>query len=236
MNSDGSTPAAEFVISQGTGTIPREAPDVAYNRHANGFLVVWQQWNGSTIWDIYGQLVTGDGGIPPSFLPIQVAWYLQSSTAPAVAAIPTTPTSYKYLVVWEAEVGPGDRSIYGKLIQEDGTSSPLAIPICDTTRDESAPAVAGDETGQRYLVTWRNPKGLLDVPIHGRAVSPNGDLLFGEAEFGGPTAHSPAVAAGAVGDFLVVWQDRSVFATNTDVVGQLWGNRVYVPLTLRSHS
>ncbi|MBU0510087.1 MAG: hypothetical protein KJ638_00090 [Chloroflexi bacterium] len=235
VDSDGNMPSPEFVISQDPGTEPRQQPDLAYNRHANGFLVVWQQWNGSAVWDIYGQLVNGDGSIPPGFLPIQVAWYIQSSTAPAVAAIPTAAGSYKYLVVWEATVGPGNRDIYGKLVEENGTPHASAFPISNAPADESAPAVAGDEASQRYLVTWRHPLGVVDVPIHGRAVSTDGNLLYGDAEFGGPTANYPAVAAGPVGDFFIAWQDQPVFFTDTNIYGQLWGNRVYLPLVLRGH-
>lgn len=195
-------------------------------------MVVWQQWNGSAVWDIYGQLVNGDGSIPPSFLPIQVAWYLQSSSAPAVAAIPAATGSYKYLVVWEAEVASGNRDVCGKRVEENGTPGTSAFPISGSWADESAPAVAGDEAGQRYLVTWRHHMGVVDAPLHERAVSTGGDLLYDEAEFGGPAVDYPAVAAGLTGTFLVTWQDKAPWATNTDIRGQLWGIRVYLPLAV----
>ena len=234
VSGDGSTPSAEFVISQDPGTMSREKPDLAYNRHANGFLVVWQQWDGNASWDIYGQLVNGDGSIPPGFLPIQVAWYIENCTAPAVAAIPTAAGQYKYLVVWEAELSPGNRNIYSKRVEEDGTpGTAFAIGMADGV-DKSSPAVAGDEAGQRYLVTWRHSLGVVDVTIHGRAVSAAGNLLYDEAEFGGPTADYAAVAAGSTGTFLVAWQDKSPWMTNTDIYGQFWGTRAYLPLVVRN--
>jgi hypothetical protein len=221
------------VISQDPGGQPRQQPDLAYNRHANGFLVVWQQWDPTyNLWDIHGRLVNGDGGTP--FASFVVDNWMVDTTAPAVAAIPSTSTSYKYLVVWE-KAGVGDRDIYARLIEENGTPAPGGFYVSvDTTIDESAPAVAGDEAGQRYLVTWRHPLGTVDVPIHGRAVSAEGSLMYDEAAFGGPTADSPAVAAGSVGTFLVAWQDKVPWATETDIWGQLWGNRVYLPIIVRN--
>ncbi|HBY93507.1 MAG TPA: hypothetical protein DEP84_05980 [Chloroflexi bacterium] len=235
VNADGSMPDPYFYISVGSVGAPGQQPDVAYNRHANGFLVVWQQLIGGTTWSIYGQLLTGDGGIPPGFVPIQIAYYGVNCTAPAVAAIPTTPVAYKYLVVWEYEYAPNDRDIYGKVVEENGTPYLSSTPISTTGDDESEPAVAGDEAGERYLVAWSQRKGTVDVPIHVQAVNRVGNLVYDKGEFGGPTAHYPAVAAGSAGTFLVAWQDKGVFATDTDILGQFWGNRVYVPLIFRNH-
>jgi hypothetical protein len=233
VSSDGQAQPGYVEVSQDPGGQYRQQPDLAYNRHANGFLVVWQQWDSTyNLWDIHGRLVNGDGGTP--FASFFVDNWMVDTTAPAVAAIPSTSTSYNYLVVWE-KAGVGDRDIYARLIEENGTPAPGGFYVSvDTTIDESAPAVAGDEAGQRYLVTWRHPLGVVDVPIHGRAVSAEGSLVYDEAAFGGPSADSPAVAAGSTGTFLVAWQDKSVFATNTDILGQLWGNRVYLPTVVRN--
>ncbi len=55
----GTLEGGDFVISQGNSI--RAEPDLAYNRHANRYLVVWQQQAGS-LWDIHGQQVHGGGG------------------------------------------------------------------------------------------------------------------------------------------------------------------------------
>jgi len=233
VGSDGHSEPGYVEVSKGPAGKPRQRPDLAYNRHANGYLVVWQQWDPiHSLWDVWGRLVNGDGGMP--FGPFYVDNWAVSTTAPAVAAIPTTPTSYKYLVVWEKPTNASNRDIYGRLIQENGTPAPGGFYISSAlTVDQSAPAVAGDESGQRYLVTWRHPQGVVNVPIHGRAVSAAGSLLYEEAEFGGPTADFPAVASGTVGTFLVAWQDRAPWATHTDILGQFWGSRLYLPLVVR---
>jgi hypothetical protein len=233
ISSDGQPQPGYVEISLDPGGQPREGPDLAYNRHGNGYLLVWQQWDPvNTLWDIHGRLVNGDGGTP--FASFVVDNWMVPTRAPAVAAIPTTPTSYKYLVVWETIVAPGDRDIYGRLIEENGTPAPSSFYLSTAPVDQSNPTVAGDEAGQRYFVAWRESLGVVDVPIRARAVSTAGDLLDDEAELGGPTADYPAVAAGPAGTFLVTWQDRAPWATDTDVVGQFWGNRAYLPLVVRN--
>lgn len=234
VSSDGQPQPGYVVVSQDPGGQPRYRPDLAYNRHANGFLVVWQQWDPTyNLWDIYGRLINGDGGTP--FASFSVDNWMVDTTAPAVAAIPSTPTSYKYLVVWE-KLGVGGKDIYARLIEENGTPAPGGFYVsADTTIDESTPAVAGDEAGQRYLVTWRHPLGVLDQPLYGRAVSAEGSLVYDVSSFGGPTANYPAVAAGSGGTFLVAWQDKTPWATHTDIYGQFWGTHAYLPVVVRNH-
>jgi hypothetical protein len=42
------------------------------------------------------------------------------------------------------------------------------------------------------------------------------------------------VAAGLRGDFLVAYDDVP-YTSDRDIYGQMWGNRVYVPLVQRTH-
>lgn len=229
---DGTKDGSSFNISVDSGGSPRRQPDVAYNRHANGFLVVWQQSVGVTF-DIYARLVNGDGYLPP-FSPVEIANEARNCYDPAVAAIPTAPGLYKYLVVWEYDYSAGDQDIRGRLVQENGTPHPSWFYIANKALSETNPAVSGTEYGYQYLVTWRLARGTIDKPILGWAVSHDGSLVDDPIEFLGPATDCPAVAAGPAGDFLVAWQDQPVWATNTNIYGQLWGNRVYLPLTLKN--
>lgn len=231
INGDGTKDGSSFDISLDSGGSPRRNPDVAYNRHANRYLVVWQQAAGA-LWDIHGQQVHGGGGLYQG--DITIACYAVSSTAPAVAAIPTTPTNDKFLVVWELRYAPNDRDIQGRLVGEDGTLGAVFWISWASGIDESSPAIVGSESNLQYFVTWRHPQGIVDKPIKGRAISYTGMLLGQEAVFSGVNANLPAVAAGPTGDFLVAWQDQPVGATNTNIYGQLWGNRLYLPLVVRN--
>jgi hypothetical protein len=86
ITSAGALEGSRFSISTNTAIL--EEPDVAYNRHANRYLVVWQNRNGA-LCDIYAQQVHGGGGLFQS--PITIAYFTAPSTNPSVAAIPTTP-------------------------------------------------------------------------------------------------------------------------------------------------
>ncbi len=223
----GALVGSSFLISQ--NTVPLQAPDLAYNRHANRYLVVWQQEAGS-LWDIHGQQVFGDGGLFQG--DITIAYYTKASTHPSVAALPNSPTSDTFLVAWEIlYVPPSDHDIYGRLVGEDGTPGTDFWISWANGQDETSPAVAGDELTRRYLVTWRHPLGIVDIPIRGRVIAPDGNLVGVERTLAAPAADRPAVAAGA-GDFLVAFDDQSVFATNRDLWGQLWDVRLYLPLVM----
>jgi hypothetical protein len=218
-----------IAISQGSNR--REEPDVAYNRHANRYLVVWQQLAGA-LWDVHGQQVHGGGGLYQG--DITIAYYTASSTAPVVAAIPTSPTADKFLVVWELLYAPSDRDLYGRLVAEDGTPGSDFWIAWASGIDESSPAIASSETSLQYFVTWRNPLGVVDKPIRGRSITYGGVLQGQQAEFSGVNADRSAISDGPSGDFLITWQDQPASATNTNIYGQLWGNRLYLPLLQRN--
>jgi len=224
---NGLTDPPAFDISVDPGGQQRTRPDLAYNRHANGFLVVWEQWDGTATADIYGRLVNGDVTMPPSLQPRKLHDDpTKNCTAPAVAAIPTAPGAYKYLVVWQSEFSPGDWDIGGRLVAEDGTPHAISAYIANTPGHELKPAVAGTEDGYRYLVIWAGFTQSGARRTRGKIVSFEGAFPHDAIEFPDAYGNYPAVAAGPTGDFLVAWQDDGIY-------GHLWGERVYVPLTFR---
>ncbi len=220
----GALEGSRFTISSGTNELAE--PDVAYNHNANRYLVVWQLDAGA-LYDIHGQQVHGGGGLYQG--DITIAYWTKSSTAPAVAAIPTSPTDEKFLVVWEFHDTPNNRDIYGLLIKEDGTIG-SDIFISYTPYDESSPALATSDRSLKLFVTWCEHRGIMDNAIVGREISYTG-IGVGEAvEFSGVAADYPAVAAGPKTDYLVVWQDQFMASTSTNLYGQLFGNRAYLPV------
>jgi hypothetical protein len=224
-------PLLEFPVSEDPGGQHRKDPDLTYNRHGDGYLVVWQQFDPvSSLWDIRGRLVNGSGATP--FGPFLIDKSTVNCTAPAAAAIPTTAIAEKYLVVWERERAPGDRDIEGRWIEEDGTPANHFLSFSYVGADESGPAIAGNENNDHYLIVWRQALGVVDVPLAVVHLSWTGNT-FETARFSGRAADCPAVAAGPSGDFLVAWQDQPLGATDTNIYGQVWGNRVYLPLLLR---
>ncbi len=222
MKDDGTIFENIFTITQGSQI--RDAPDVAYSFHANRYLVVWQQL--ADLWDIYGQQVNGKSGLYGSA--IQIAWYAYSSTAPAVAAMPTSPTENKFLVVWELGYDVTTRDIVFRFVNEDGTTTPVDPLWISGAKniDETNPAIASTESNQQYFVAWAH-WGSPHL-IKGRPVSfagAGGPVV----QLSGTVADYPAIAGGPTGDFLIAWQDQPG-TTSKNIYGQLFGNRLYLPL------
>lgn len=224
VNYDGSLNGSNIGIT--AGTEDHKSADLAYNRHADRFLVVWQQ-DVSGLWDIYGQMVRGTGELHGTELVIAHHGVI-SSMAPAVAAIPTTPTDDKFLVVWHEDYTIVDYDIAGRIIEEDGTLEPRFF-LASSIDWESNPQVAGSESNMKYLVTWANPH---QSGIFGRSITYDGlgqDEIF---RLGGTNAPgNGGIAPGNTGDFLAVWDDDPM--GTDDVFGRLIGLRVFLPLILR---
>jgi hypothetical protein len=231
VTSSGTPDGSSFVISKDPGGKRRSEPDLAYNRARNEYLVAWQQDEGGNI--IYARRVTG-AGTPLNPASIKIGDSLRPGTSPAVAAIPKPPGQGQYLVVWEAEWVPTDRDIHGRFVQGDGNAGSNLV-IAHSTQDELKPTVAGSEIANQYLVAWSlpTPPPIVYYYIEGSMIYPNGDTGASKYIAGFPSAARPAVASGPSGDFLVTFDDKLPPATDLGIYGQLWGNRIYLPLTVR---
>jgi hypothetical protein len=225
MKDDGTTDGLAFKISEGTET--RKNPDLAYNRHANRYLVVWEQDNG--IWDIMGRQVHGGGGVWGAS-DTNYAYYTIDSKKPAVAAIPTSPTTIKFLLVWEVSYTASDHDICGRKVNEDGTIAGDANPSILWGVDETDPAIAANEQAQSYFVVWHARMGIMDNPIKGKLFNSQGVKQGGVLTFSGVAAAFPAVSSGDLGDFLTSWQDQPISITHDNIYGQLYGNRQFLPI------
>lgn len=223
-------------IDYGPAGAAREAPDLAYNRARNEFLVVWQQEMPGGDHDVYGRRVKMAGGAGAMASSFGIFQYGNDEVSPAVGAIPVPTGTGQYLVGCVMVVaGQGD--IVAQRISGDGNLQSWYVDVSPASVDRTNPAVAGKESSQEYLVTWSHPNyaaPLIYDGIVGRAVSTNGDLLGEETTIGGITADRSAVASGPAGDYMVVFDDKTLLAATRDIIGQLWGNRAYLPLVVRS--
>lgn len=231
VTSSGTLDGTSFTISKDPGGNSRREPDLAYNRARNEYLVAWQQDEG--IYIVYARRVTG-GGSPLNPASIKIGDSFREGTSPAVAAISKPPGQGQFLVVWESEWVPTDRDIHGRFVQGDGTAG-SSVVFAHSTQDEENPTVAGSEIANQYLVAWSrltSPPIVYDY-IEGSTVSTTGQLGGAKYIAGFPLADHPAVASGPSGDFLVTFDDQFPPATDLGIYGQLWGNRIYLPITLR---
>lgn len=231
---NGTLGAAITVADDTTGNYC-ERPALAYNRGRNEYLVAWQQDTGSSHWGIYGRRVTGDGALlfPAS---TTIFWTTISAAAPSVAAMATAGTDGQYYVAFQVQYTATDLNIYARYVRADGTVLSGAY-VASAGVDEAQTAVAGSESGGTFLATWKRDA---DPPLaftyaYARAVPPEGGTLGAEQYAGGLIAAHPAVAAGLGGDFLVVFEDTPLMATSAGVYARLFGQRTYVPMTLRNY-
>jgi hypothetical protein len=234
MTSSGTLEGSRVTVSSGTGSSTREDPDLAYNRARNEFLVVWRQYQAAGDRNINAQRVKMAGGMGVLGGPLTICDLPNDDYTPAVAALPHPSGTGQYLVVWQDRPGTTG-NILARQVTGDGSSISIYLFVAFASVDEINPAIASNESGQRYFVTWSRPA---DPPwafnyIHGRTVSLEGDI--GEETYlGGIFADYPAVAAGPLGDFMTVFEDTPLSLT-VGIYGQLVGNRIYIPLVLRNY-
>ena len=234
INPDGTTDDDSFTVEDVMGS-SKDTPGVAYNRHANRFLVVWahQTW-ADPVWEIRGQQVHGSGGLYGN--PISIVKIAgKDCKNPSVAAIPTASTDDKFLIVWEYwwDSIPSDIDIRARMMSEEGDLQSI-LAVSNSLDIEGYPRVAGSEANKKFLVTWSNA---MTIGLWGRYISDTGDFLSDPINSGSPGAvpGTGDVAAGPVGDFLAVWSDDLMHDDEleyADVFGQLFGSRAYLPLAL----
>ncbi|MBN1535670.1 MAG: hypothetical protein JW908_02975 [Anaerolineales bacterium] len=226
MTDSGALDGSRFTVWSGFST--QRMIDIAYNRHANRYMVVWRI---STISDycIEGQQVHGGGGLYQNNF--DIACEVPPVTNPVVAAIPNSPGNEKYMVAYQTWWDNQNINIIK--LNEDGTLSPID-QLATSTDAETNPSIAASESSLQYYVVWRREfQGSGDSSILGQAINYNGNLSGNVSEYIGENVDYPAVEAGPAGDFLVVWQDQPLGLTNTNIYGQLWGHRIYLPIVIR---
>ena len=227
---DGTLPGSQFFVAQGDSAFSHGVPAVAYDRRMNEFLVAWERYDKG--WDVHqiaARIVRPNESMP---VPIVIANYFAASSAPSVGAIPTYGTKGQYLVAWEVQFTPTDKHIMGRLVGGDGVPDPVAFYVAFQPEDEIQPAVAGNERSRTFLVSWIQSMGWSNA--HAREIRVDGGFVGPAAVLAGKYAQNPAVSQGPSGDFLVAYDDQPSTPTR-GVWGYLWGNRVYLPLTLRNH-
>jgi hypothetical protein len=216
---------------------PPEQSDLAYNRSRNEYLVVWQQRFSGGKYDVYGRRVkmSNGVGVQGSAFPI-AATSADDEFSPAVAAIPTVPNAGQYLVAWERDSG-FDSDTQARAMSGTGSLS-FIVSLANTPWSEHSPAVAGCESCQQFLAVWvwipsPTPPGMMQVQA--RTLALDGTLLDSTTTVGGGQVFETAIAAGPGGDFLAAFDDNEVIGiSNRGIYGHFWGNRVYLPLIMRS--
>jgi hypothetical protein len=239
LSGTGALEGGNFLISASpVWNIDDRNADIAYNRSRNEFMVVWEQHDTNTSdTDIYGRRLEGNG------TPIGPGPHIINSSTdiednPSVAAIPTVPNEGKYLVAWVSPYSLGNDNIYVQRYKGDGSQDSAIRMISSSPLSDSNPAVAGSESAGQFLVTWTQPPGGGTLSnIKARTFSLDAEVMGPETSIGGRfsgwTADNSAVTNGRLGDYLVVYNDQTLYTPDNEIFGQLLGNRQYLPVVVR---
>jgi hypothetical protein len=212
-------------------------PDIAFNHRRNEYLVVFQMTDcipNPCNTDILGHRVNYLGDVLDDSFGIKIGYLGPQESHPAVAAYPDASESKCWMVAWTLQFtsDPLDRDIYHNLLNCDGVSQGgFGWALVSTDLDDYNPAIAFNESTQKYLVVWALTT---NVPLDtsstiGMEMTTAGDAAAAPWLIGGWFGSEAVVAAGPNGDFLVVYTESVAFGQQ-QVLGRLWGNRVYVPL------
>jgi hypothetical protein len=195
-----------------TASSPQWSPELAHD--GTNFLVVWQEGDSSSGYDLYGARVSSAGTVlDTSAIPISTATSYQGM--PAVATF-----NGNFLVAWMDSRSGGRYDIYGARVSSAGTVlDPSGILISTTSNNKQSPSVA--HNGMYFLVVWDEDRGSTNYDIYGARVSSAGTVLDSS---GIPISASSgyqhrAVAAYDGATFLVVWQDYRSGTNLSDIYG-----------------
>jgi len=207
-------------ISIDTGAAEQLEPDVAYGATDGQYLVVWQDHDGSSDFDVRGQRVAGTGSLAGGEIALSTWEYDQLK--PSVAY---NGAANQFLVVWEDHHwGFGaDWDIYGQRVNAGGTLAGANFAISwEGSNHRENPDVTYTPESNEYLVVWEYEFSVSDHDVYRRRVAANGTLPDSETRVSSLSSHErrPAVASAPASSRLVVWEDsRDSTTQGVDIHG-----------------
>jgi hypothetical protein len=185
-----------------------------------GFLVVWHSPNQL---GIIGQRYDAAGG--PQGSEFQINTYTTGGPRYPVLAMDA---AGRHVVAWENLVEDGSGSgVFAQRYDATGARAGGEFQVNSFTPGfQRAAAVAMDAAG-RFVVVWHSiAQDGDDVGVFGQRYDATGAPLAGEFRVNSYTTSFqdyPAVAADAVGNFVVVWTADAQDGSGTAIIGQRYG-------------
>lgn len=213
VNSGGGFLGQNFPISP-QGVEYRSAPIAAYDAATGRSLVVW----GTTGGDVLGQMVNPDGTLFGEVIPIAT-----SSDYEVVPALAFDPNQGRFLVAWlDSSIG---YKIYGQLLGREGSLQGIPFLISEVSSGKLELQAAADTDIGRFLLVWRDYRGVDIYSIYGQMVNSNGTLYGNEIIIADAIGSqiAPSLAYDPVNrTFLVTWSDDRRFGgSRYEIYGQI---------------
>ncbi|REJ81198.1 MAG: hypothetical protein DWQ36_18675 [Acidobacteria bacterium] len=209
LQADGTAVSGSFFLANASDILNVA---LAYSPVHDHYLVIW--WQADDGFQVLGRLVSPEGAILSSTLPIVPVCSDLPSCTPSVVY---NPTADEFLVVWGRDESSGEKRIMGQRL--DGESgAPVFTPfeISGGPDADIDPDVAYDPQANQYLVVWTSIRAddvdLRAQRLDGTAAGQIGEDDFvisdmsgrlGEENYG---AYYPKIAYNPLDEeFLVVW-------------------------------
>jgi len=219
--SSGTAIGSQFQVNSYT-TSDQSLPAVASDADGD-FVVVWQS-NGSSgsdtsFYSIQGQRYASNGTAQGSQFQVN-SYTTDFQGYPGVAA----DAAGDFVVAWQSNGSPSDANlgIRAQRYASNGAAQGGEFQVNTYTSDSQVrPSVVSDPAGN-FAVTWQSAKSFgSDTDsdsIQGQRYDSNGTPIGGEFQVNSYTTYvqrKPAVAADAGGSFVVVWESRGSFGTDS---------------------
>ena len=224
ISSAGGLLGSNFLVT--SGGEERVAPDVAYNRARNEYLIVYQLMDAG-MGDIFGVRISGSGAILGGG-DFGIAAWPDPETMPRVAA---SRVADEWAVVWQSDVPGAMKDVYARRvwINAGGTMEFAApVQVSATSMNDSIPDIAAHPDRSEYLMAWQIQYASthLNYGVWARTLN-NGNLMGAQMVLRHASnafdadSLRPEIAA-SPSDWFVVWeQDRQAVPSYQDIHGRL---------------
>ncbi len=214
VNGSGEFHGSNFKISP-FGVEYRSTPRVAHDATTGRTLVVW----GTTGGEIQGQMLNSDGTFYGEVLSIA-----SSTNDVGYPALAFNPVQRRFSVTW-LEYQEGHYVIRGRLLSHEGVPVGTSVVISDAVSGKLELQAQADTQTGRFLVVWRDYRGVDVYSIRGQMVNGDGFLQGTEINIADAVGSQilPALAYDSANRcFLVTWSDDRRFGgASYEIYGQL---------------
>jgi len=208
---------SEFRVN--TYTTDVQAAPAVCRAAAGDTVVVWQSDNqDGRGWGIFGQRYDGSGHSAGA--EFQVNTYVTGNQShPAVACDP----GGNFVVVWDGDQNARIRGVFGQRYDRAGQQIGEEFQVnTDTAADSMLPVVCSNAVGD-LVVAWQGYQltGKLDIFArrYANTGEPEGDQ-FQVNTYTTDTQARPAIACGAQGEVVLVWDSEGQDGSDFGVLGQ----------------
>ena len=225
FNADGTPASAEIPVNT-TTSMTQNGPDVAMDAGGD-FVVVWSSdGQDGDSGGIYGQRFTAGGSTAGS--EFRVNYVTAGSQDKAAVAMDS---DGDFVVAWQGPDGLATSDIFARRFTVAGAPSPASADdtVNTTTNNSQKAAAVAMDAGGGYIISWSNEfQDTTSDGVAARRYASDGTADGNEIAVNSYTDNdqeTPAIAADADGDFVIVWESRGQDSpTFKGVCGQRYGD------------